>query len=67
MFLGHSNAVVTLPGANALSLGSIVQGNTRRATWRFRIDTPGAKTVRFRAVSENGGNRDLSVTFNAGT
>ena len=35
--------------------------------WRFRIDTPGAKTVRFRAVSENGGTRDLSVSFNAGT
>ena len=41
-----------------------MQGDSRLATWRFRVDTPGAKTVRFRAVSENGGNRDLSVTFN---
>lgn len=63
----EDGVVMTFPGAAALSLGSIVQGDTRRAAWRFRIDAPGAKTVRFRAVSENGGTRDLSVTFNAGT
>jgi subtilase family protein len=63
----EDNVTMTFTGMTAISLGSIVQGDTRRATWRFRIDTPGAKTVRFRAVSENGGNRDLSVTFNAGT
>jgi hypothetical protein len=60
-------AFTTFTGRPAISLGSIVQGDTRRAAWRFRIDTPGVKTVRFRTVSENGGNRDLSVTFNAGT
>jgi hypothetical protein len=54
-------------GATSLSLGSIVQGDSRSAAWRIRIDTPGAKTIRFRAWSENGGARDLSVTINAGT
>jgi hypothetical protein len=63
----EDNVVMAFPGATALSLGSVVQGDTRRASWRFRIDTAGPKTVRFRAVSENGGTRDLSVTFNAGT
>jgi len=63
----EDNVAMTFTGLNAISLGTIVQGDTRRATWRFRVDTAGPKTVRFRAVSENGGNRDLSITFNAGT
>jgi subtilisin family serine protease len=63
----EDTVAMTFTGMTAISLGSVVQGDTRRAIWRFRIDAPGAKTVRFRAVSENGGTRDLSVTFNAGT
>ena len=59
--------MMVFAGATSLSLGSIVQGDSRSAAWRIRIDTPGAKTIRFRAWSENGGVRDLSVTINAGT
>jgi hypothetical protein len=63
----EDNVTMAFPNTPALSLGSIVQGDSRRATWRFRIDTAGAKTIRFTARSENGGVRDLSVTINAGT
>jgi Subtilase family len=60
----EDNVAMTFTNMTGISLGSVVQGDSRLATWRFSVDTPGAKTVRFRAVSENGGNRDLSVTFN---
>ena len=50
-----------------LSLGTIVQGDSRSATWRVRIDTPGRKVLRFRAQSENGGVREQEVVINAGT
>jgi len=63
----EDNMPMAFAGATSLSLGSIVQGDSRSAAWRIRIDTPGAKTIRFRAWSENGGARDLSVTINAGT
>jgi subtilisin family serine protease len=63
----EDGVTMAFPNATAFSLGSVVQGDSRSAAWRFRIDTPGAKTIRFRAVSENGGNRDLSLTINAGT
>jgi subtilisin family serine protease len=63
----EDNVAMAFPNVQAISLGSIVQGDSRQAAWRFRIDTPGAKTIRFTARSENGGVRDLSVTINAGT
>jgi hypothetical protein len=63
----EDNVVMDFPGATALSLGSIVQGDSRSATWRFRIDTPGSKSLRFRARSENGGVREQTVVVNAGT
>jgi hypothetical protein len=47
-----------------MSLGDIVQGDSRSATWRFNIDTPGPKTFRFRAWSENGGAQEQSITLN---
>jgi subtilisin family serine protease len=50
--------------ARGLTLGSIIEGDSRSATWRFRVDTAGPKTVRFRAWSDNGGTRDQSVTIN---
>lgn len=50
-----------------LSLGSIVQGDSRTATWRVRIDTPGPKVLRFRARSENGGVRERDIVVNTGT
>ncbi len=62
----EDKVVMDFPGATALSLGSIVQGDSRSATWRFRIDTPGSKSLRFRARSENGGVREQTVVVNAG-
>ncbi len=50
--------------ARGLTLGSIVEGDTRSVTWRFRVDSSGAKTMRFRAWSDNGGTRFQSVTVN---
>jgi hypothetical protein len=47
-----------------LSLGSIVQGDSRSATWRVRIDTPGSKVLRFQARSENGGVREREIVIN---
>jgi len=38
-----------------LSLGNIVQGDSRSATWSFRVNSTGLKTINFRAWSENGG------------
>ena len=52
------------PNARGLTLGGIVEGDVRSAVWRFRIDTPGAKTMRFRAWSDNGGTRFQSITVN---
>lgn len=45
-----------------LTLGNIVEGDSRSAVWRMRADTPGRKTLRFRAWSENGGTQFRSVT-----
>lgn len=47
-----------------LSLGNIVQGNSRSATWSFRVNSTGSKTINFRAWSENGGSSTRSVTIN---
>lgn len=63
----EDNVVMDFPGASALSLGTVVQGDSRSATWRFRMDTPGRKELRFRARSENGGLRERSIVVNAGT
>jgi hypothetical protein len=52
-------------GEDELSLGNIVQGDTRTARWTFRATTPGSKTFRFRIWSENGGTVDRSVTVTA--
>jgi hypothetical protein len=49
---------------NNLSLGNIVQGDSRSATWSFRVTSTGSKTVNFKAWSENGGTRTSSVTIN---
>jgi subtilisin family serine protease len=47
-----------------LSLGNIVQGDSRSATWSFRVDGTGSKTINFRTWSENGGSSTRSVTIN---
>ena len=61
----EDNVLMDFTTARAMSLGSIVQGDTRSATWRVRIDTPGPKIFRFRARSENAGLREQSITLNA--
>jgi hypothetical protein len=53
---------MTFSNARGLTLGSIVEGDSRSATWRFRMDTPGPKTFRVRSWSDNGGSSVASVT-----
>ena len=60
----EDGVAMDFPNARGLTLGSIVEGDTRLVAWRFRVDTPGAKTMRFRAWSDNGGTQDQSVTVN---
>jgi hypothetical protein len=57
---------VTMDFSNVseVTLGTTVQGDTRSAIWRFRVDTPGPKTASFRAWSDNGGMQDRNVTVN---
>jgi subtilisin family serine protease len=40
---------------DALTLGNVVSGLPRSATWLFRADTTGPKTFKIRTWSENGG------------
>jgi subtilisin family serine protease len=51
---------------SALTLGNIVQGDSRSAAWVFRVNSSSAKTVDFRVWSENGGTvtRSVSITPN---
>jgi subtilase family protein len=45
-----------------VTLGDIIESDTRSAVWTFRADTAGVKTMPFRAWSENGGTRTATVT-----
>ncbi len=47
---------------DALTLGNVVSGVPRIAFWNFRADTPGPKTFKIRAWSENGGEVTLAQT-----
>jgi hypothetical protein len=47
------------------SLGNIVYGDTRSATWRFRATSAGEKRITFRIWSENGGTETRTVTVTA--
>ncbi len=58
----EDGVAMSFPNAAGLTLGSIVQGDSRQATWRFRIDTSGSKTFRLRSWSDNGGTGFASVT-----
>ena len=60
----EDGVTMDFPNVNGLTLGSTVQGDTRSAIWRFRVDTSGTKTVSFRAWSDNGGQQDRSITVN---
>ena len=44
-----------------LTLGNIVEGDSRSVTWSFCINSAGLKTSGFRAWSENGGTETKSV------
>jgi hypothetical protein len=59
----EDNVQMDFTAARALTLGDIVQGDTRSATWRIRFDTGGPKTLRFKAWSENGGTQERSISF----
>jgi hypothetical protein len=47
------------------SLGNIIDGDTRTATWTFRATSAGAKNIQFRIWSENGGTVTRTVTVTA--
>ncbi|MBT8440704.1 MAG: S8 family serine peptidase, partial [Gammaproteobacteria bacterium] len=46
-----------------LSLGNIIESDSRSAVWSFRVNSTGSKTISFRAWSENGGTKTQSVTI----
>lgn len=46
-----------------LSLGNIIESDSRSAVWSFRVNSAGSKTINFRAWSENGGTKTQSVTI----
>ena len=58
----EDGVAMSFPNAAGLTLGSIVEGDSRVATWRFRIDTAGSKCFRLRSWSDNGGTNFASVT-----
>jgi serine protease AprX len=60
----EDGVAMDFPNATALTLGTVTAADTREAVWRFRADTSGSKTVRFRAWSNNGGTvfQDVTVT-----
>jgi subtilisin family serine protease len=58
----EDGVAMSFPNAAGLTLGSIVQGDSREAFWRFRVDTRGSKTFRLRSWSDNGGTSFASVT-----
>jgi hypothetical protein len=58
----EDGVAMSFPNAAGLTLGSIIEGDSREATWRFRIDTRGSKTFRLRSWSDNGGTNFASVT-----
>ena len=55
-------AVSFLGVADALTLGNVVSGLARSATWTFRADTTGPKLFKIRAWSENGGEVTATAT-----
>ncbi|MET0982965.1 MAG: S8 family serine peptidase, partial [Telluria sp.] len=60
----EDGVAMDFPAASMLTLGTVTAGDSREATWRFRADTRGAKTVNFRAWSNNAGTvlRGVTVT-----
>jgi hypothetical protein len=60
----EDGVTMDFPNANALTLGTVTEADTREAVWRFRHDSKGSKTIRFRAWSNNGGTvfQDVTIT-----
>ncbi len=50
-----------------LTIGNIIESDSRTVTWTFRGTSAGSKTINFRAWSENGGtvNKTVNVTVTA--
>lgn len=59
----EDGVTMDFPNANSLTLGTVSEADSRAAVWRFRADTKGPKTIRFRAWSNNGGTAFESVTI----
>jgi hypothetical protein len=52
---------------DSLTLGNIRAADSRSIVWKFKADTPGEKTISFRAWSENGGTVNKSATVTVGS
>ncbi len=52
--------------ANNFTLGNVVQGRSRTATWTFDALSEGCHDIGFRAWSENGGTEEITVTVCVG-
>jgi len=58
----EDGVAMSFSNAAGFTLGSIVEGDSRVATWRFSIDASGSKCFRLRSWSDNGGTNFASVT-----
>jgi hypothetical protein len=58
----EDGVAMDFPNAASLTLGTVTEADTRSATWRFSANARGSQTVRFRALSNNGGTVSKSVT-----
>lgn len=52
---------MTFRNRRGITLGNIIQGDSRSAVYTFRVNSSGTKTLNFRAWSENGGTRTSSI------
>jgi len=63
----EDGVVMDFGTASNLTVGNIIQGDTRSVRWTFRPTSEGSKTLSFRAWSENGGTRTASVILSVGS
>ena len=59
----EDNVASNFGAVSALTLGDIIERDSRTAVWTFQVLTAGAKTIDFRAWSENGGTRTSRVSL----
>ena len=63
----RADGVVMDFNVQELTLGDIIESDTRSAVWIFRANTAGTRTIDFRAWSENGGTQTASVPLSIHT